>query len=126
MAAESLQYQCNPSASPRFSLKVHRENRKVPSLALKVNSQGARLRKSSSKPDDSSSVRERHIAAEGSSMASFAERLSRPPFNFGRPVIDETRLAVNYDFELDWGPDSVTEVRRAAQQLPICINRTIR
>ena len=91
----------------RFQLRVHRESRAIPMLALVVGKHGPKFRESSPTDDPKSS-----ISAGGAgmrldfarqTMAALASRLSNN--GAGRPVMDMTGLTGQYTFTLEWAQE---------------------
>jgi len=84
----------------RFKLKVHKETKLVPGYTLTVAKGGPKL-----KPTAGAAARPAilpgGIRADNISVATLAALLRRP---LGRPVVDETGLAGNYDITLDYAP----------------------
>jgi len=106
----------------RFSLKTHRESRKVRSYALlvaksaKANDKSrslaalgmtSHLRPAAAGDDGAFIFGEGRVTARAISMPSLADRLSGPVFKLERPVVDMTGINGAYDFTLEWAPDGV-------------------
>jgi bla regulator protein BlaR1 len=103
----------------RLNLTLHRETKDLPIYELVIATDGPKLQKA--KPGDTYSNglkgpggepgigvllitgREGPIKGQGVSITSLVNLLS---FRLGRTVIDETGLLGNYDFTLQWAPDS--------------------
>lgn len=110
----------------RFSLKYHHETRELPVYALVVAKGGPKMTKGEpedepgSKPADSAADRPEnrpkehhkvmttpgHIEADSVPMYILADQLTRLNA-LGRPVIDKTGLAGNYNFSLRWTADNL-------------------
>lgn len=89
----------------RFRLKIHREDRQTTLYSLVVAKSGPRLKPSDTpNPSMGNSLQDGKMVlkADGLSMGSLARFLSRQA---GRPVVDKTGLAGNYDVKLEWSPD---------------------
>jgi len=89
----------------RFQLQLHRDTRTLPIYSLAIAKSGVK-----SSPLSATQSRNRGINAgpgtmlgEAATMPQLAYKLSRL---LGRPVIDNTALEGNYDFKLEWTPDS--------------------
>ena len=87
----------------RFNLAIHRETREISGYALLAGKNGTKLRPAAS-PRPFANFRALPTHAEGTcvSMPDLADRLSRPPFQLERPVIDYTGVTGRYDLTLDW------------------------
>jgi uncharacterized protein (TIGR03435 family) len=90
----------------RFHLRLHRADKEMRVYLLTVDRTGAKL-KAVQERGENFTWRAGHIAVQSESMAGFADRLSRPMFGLGAPVIDSTGLAGVFDFALDWIPENV-------------------
>ena len=75
----------------RFQLRLHRENKEVRVYLLAVARTGAKL-KAVPGPEDSFTFRPGHISVKAQSMDELANKLSRPIFGLGAPVINSTGL----------------------------------
>jgi uncharacterized protein (TIGR03435 family) len=73
---------------------------------LTVARTGPKL-KAVSGPEDSFTFGPGHISVKAQSMDELADKLSRPMFGLGAPVINSTKLPGVYNFTLDWTPDKV-------------------
>ncbi len=89
----------------RFQLRIHRENRDLRVYLLTTARTGPKL-KAVPVRDGGFTFGPGHISARATSMAEFADKLSRPYFGLGAPVINSTGLDGVYDFTLDWTPDN--------------------
>jgi len=89
----------------RFQLKTHRQSKKLPAYALVVDKSGSKLKPHASDAAGSPINRSApgSIAFENVPIAGLARMLSG---NLGRPVLDRTRLAGNFDFQLEWMPEN--------------------
>jgi uncharacterized protein (TIGR03435 family) len=89
----------------RFQLRLHREKKELRVYALTVARTGAKL-KAVAVRDGSFSFGPGHISGTAQSMAELADKLSRPFFGLGAPVMDSTGLTGVFDFTLEWAPDN--------------------
>jgi uncharacterized protein (TIGR03435 family) len=97
----------------RFDLKFHRETKQLPAYALKVASGGPKLKTSTASADSFPqgpppllfvvALPTIHLPARYATMAELTSVFQRTVLD--RPVIDETRLAGRYDFDLEFTPD---------------------
>jgi uncharacterized protein (TIGR03435 family) len=90
----------------RFQLRLHPEKKELRVYALTAARTGAKL-KAVPVHDGSFTFGPGHLAGKGLSMAEFADKLSRPFFGLGAPVMDSTGLAGVFDFTLEWAPDNI-------------------
>ena len=96
----------------RFQLKVHREMRDLPGLALMVGKSGPKLKAAAPEPGDGhggaavgmSATPEgvERMDVKGGSMTTLVNTLTAL---FGQPVVDRTGLAERYDFVLEYSRD---------------------
>jgi uncharacterized protein (TIGR03435 family) len=91
----------------RFQLRLHRENKNLRVYLLTVARNGAKL-KAVPGPEDSFTFGPGHISVKAESMDELANKLSRPIFGLGTPVMNSTGLAGLFDFTLDWASDNVS------------------
>ena len=92
----------------RFHLKIHYEQRDLPSYALVVGKSGSKLKQSAADDKPSSFVKSSgagtlHMEVVGRGLEVLARQLS---ITAGRPVSDRTGLTGNYTFQLDWLPEN--------------------
>jgi uncharacterized protein (TIGR03435 family) len=99
----------------RVKLTFHREPREMPIYALTVAKTGSKLQASTAPPEDQPNVTSTvypaasggidHVLmpAHNATMAQFASVLQRAILD--RPVVDQTGLTGQYDFNLEWAPD---------------------
>ena len=87
----------------RFHLKVRREMRKTTVYALVPGKSGAKLTPASAARGGPGIVNPGRIAAIASSLAAFADLLSKAS---SRPVMDATDIAGSYDFDLRFAPET--------------------
>ncbi|HYI98050.1 MAG TPA: M56 and DUF3738 domain-containing protein [Bryobacteraceae bacterium] len=89
----------------RFQLTIHRETREIPIYALILAKNGSKIQPSKEQqgPRHGMQLRRGQMNAEGASLQMFANALSNI---IGRPVIDRTGLTGNFDFKLEWTPES--------------------
>lgn len=93
----------------RFALKLHRETKEFPVLALSVGKSGPKLKEAGDEPLNLSTSRGR-VQAVKVPMWMFATALGH---YLGSPVIDDTGLKGAYDFTMAWTPGE-TEPAAAA------------
>jgi|SRR5579863_2033945 len=84
----------------RFQLKFHREAKDLPVYKLVVAKGGPKIRQGTDTPRVQ--LRRNQIDAKAQPLASLVGILTQ---RLGRPVLDETGLKGNYDFNLQWAPD---------------------
>jgi len=89
----------------RFRLACHNEVRTHKGYALVVAKGGAKLRPDSTGAQHSFIFRDRIDAAD-ISLETFAALLSRP---MGAPVVDETGIPGQFDFNLNYDPNDTTD-----------------
>ncbi len=87
----------------RFKLKVHRELRDAPVYAMVLAKNGPKLTKSSA-ADSFYSVGGHEMKFQKETMESLAKQLSSSA-RLGRPVLDKTALAGEWDFTLNFMPN---------------------
>lgn len=102
--AEKLRAMMQSMLVDRFKLKFHEDSKESPAYALVVGKNGPKLKKSESGPEARSMMRMGHgqLNASRTTMENFAGQLAN---QVGRPVVDKTGLAGEYDIELEWTPD---------------------
>ena len=93
----------------RFGLAVHRETRELQEYMLVADRKGVKLRADGPLPDGAAARTGMEsdcgfMRATRATMANMVFTLSR---RLRRPVLDRTRLAGTYTFELDWSSDVV-------------------
>lgn len=89
----------------RFKLSFHRDTKELPVYALVVGRTGPKLRASASDGGTPRmNIGRGQVEALKWTMAKFAADLAR---QLGRPIIDRTGLAGDYDFKLQWTPDEM-------------------
>jgi uncharacterized protein (TIGR03435 family) len=89
----------------RCGLKVHREQRELSVYVLVPAKSGPKLKESPPEARDAlrmSGNQTLRITTTKGSMKRLADQLS---VKLDRPVVDETGLAGNYDYTLEWKPD---------------------
>jgi uncharacterized protein (TIGR03435 family) len=88
----------------RFQFKAHRETRELPMYSLVVAKNGIKTGslRAMSNPRKGINARPGAMVGEAAPMAILASRLSS---QLGRPVVNNTGLKENYDFDLQWVPD---------------------
>ena len=83
----------------RFGLKAHWDRKDMPTYALVVNKNGARLQETAAGSKSSRVSLPGKFTAQGLSMTALATWLTN---NSDRPVIDQTGLTGAYDVVLSW------------------------
>jgi uncharacterized protein (TIGR03435 family) len=83
----------------RFKLQVHREKREIPAYVLSVGKNGPKLAEPTQKEGRIGMGGPGKIMAANATMAGLAAILS---MRLDRQVVDETGLAGNYSFTLQW------------------------
>jgi uncharacterized protein (TIGR03435 family) len=103
----------------RFQLKFHRETKELPIYALTVDKGGARLKEHPFQNAGEPWIEERaekflhmNLSARSVTMKYFAFRLSQ---SLDRPVVDQTGLSGDYDFELSYTRDLPPGIPENAQ-----------
>jgi uncharacterized protein (TIGR03435 family) len=87
----------------RFDLKVHRESREQPVLALKIGKGGPKLQPSASGNGPEVRGGRGRLVMKNVTMEMFAAQLAGRVL--GRPVIDQTGIKGEFDIQLEWTPD---------------------
>jgi uncharacterized protein (TIGR03435 family) len=90
----------------RFQLRLHRERRDLRVYSLTIARTGTKL-KAVPVGEGSFTFGPGRISGKAQSMTELADKLSRPYFGLGAPVMDSTGLDGAFDFTLDWTPDNV-------------------
>jgi uncharacterized protein (TIGR03435 family) len=86
----------------RFQLTIHRETKEMPVYALVVGKNGPKLHEAEGTGPQMSMGRGQ-LTAKKVSMELFAKQLGN---QLGRSVVDNTSLNGDFDFKLEWTPDS--------------------
>src|SRR5690242_18755755 len=89
----------------RFTLGLHRASRTFSADALVGGKDGATLHASAVSERNYKFRAQSGPASGVLSMPMFADRLSRPPFELDRPVVDFTGLTGMFDLTMDWKPE---------------------
>jgi len=100
----------------RFQLRSHSEERELPVYELSVDTKGSKLRRiaeGETTPDIR--VAPGSIQFTKATAATFASQLS---YAVGRPVIDKTGLAGEFEFNLKWTPEIGEDGGPTNQGLP--------
>lgn len=103
---DKLWLSLQPLLAERFQLRFHRQTKQLPVYVLLIGKSGARLK--SHTGDAQPAMRTRagsgkaKIEATRTTMQGFADSLTG---FVDRPVIDNTQLKGEYDFQLDWAQD---------------------
>jgi uncharacterized protein (TIGR03435 family) len=82
----------------RFKLSVHREMKDAPGYALVVAKDGSKLQPTTGNPSRPA-ILPGGLRADNISLQTLAGMLARPT---GRPVVDKTGIAGNFDITLDY------------------------
>ena len=94
----------------RFQFRYHRESRETAEYALEVAKGGVKLKPaaSDSKPSMSTNSRPGGVTLKATkiSIRDFAASLARQT---GRPVVDQTGLPGEFDFDMTWSSDQAVD-----------------
>lgn len=100
----------------RFKLKAHIETKQAPVYELVVAKGGPKLKDAATDPNTRMGKDGKPLGflrflkdtsvAQAYSMSALAGFLSQPLAGVGRPVLDKTGLTGNYNFTLNWSPQS--------------------
>ena len=94
----------------RFQLQYHREMREATKFALEAAKGGARLKPAAGSGEPSMSTNSRSgtvtLHATKIAMKDFAAILAR---QMGRPVVDQTGMAGEFDIDLKWSADQAAD-----------------
>ena len=93
----------------RFHLKAHRETRDMQALVLLQGPKGAKLTPATRGGGAVSNPAMGRVAAINCPMDRFAELLAKAA---GAPVVDQTGIAGNFDFDLRFRPELATDDER--------------
>jgi|SRR5271157_3587671 len=101
----------------RFGMRLHRETKELPVLALVIGRNGPKLKPTNSDEEQTRSMKglqggRGELTGLGANMGSLANRLSA---TMGRVVVDRTGLTGTYDFHLRWTPDDAQPMQAADQ-----------
>jgi len=99
-AQERMRARLQPLLAERFQLASHRETKEQPVYALVVGKGGSKLRVT--KGGRRIGMTRGKITSEGEPLPFLAQLLSNL---LGRPVLDQTGLKGDFDFELNWTPE---------------------
>jgi uncharacterized protein (TIGR03435 family) len=100
VSGDQLMLMLQALLADRFRLKLHREQRELPSYALVVDKSGAKLKTSAEgEPSQPVQLNPLRLAGKGVSMAKLATALSNA---MGQTVVDQTGLSGDYDFSVEW------------------------
>ena len=92
----------------RFGLKYHTEQRELPVYAITVARDGPKMQKSAGDPNGIPSETDNGNGVEAGMQATnmnVGELALMLKFFMDRPIVDQTRLAGRYDFQLKWTTD---------------------
>lgn len=87
----------------RFNLTLHHESKEMPVLALTVAKGGARLHPSEATGGPEIRGGRGRLVARNVTMGMLATQLAGRVL--GRPVLDRTQIAGEFDVDLEWTPD---------------------
>jgi uncharacterized protein (TIGR03435 family) len=87
----------------RFQLQLRRESRDLPEYILAVGKNGAKMKPSQAASAAGINAACGQMTGTNTTMANLAYKLSR---TLDRPVVDQTNLSGNYNFVLNWTPDT--------------------
>jgi uncharacterized protein (TIGR03435 family) len=90
----------------RFQLKVRKDSKELPEYTLSVGKSGPKMTAGTNHPASSVSGINAacgQMTGTNTTMKNLAYKLSRI---LDRPVLDQTKLDGNYDFTLNWTPDT--------------------
>lgn len=91
----------------RFQLKFHKETKELPVYALVAGKGPHKMKASEAAPAGAGPrgmfrIGRGQANLQGATMAALAQTLSQ---QLGRPVLDKTGIAGNFDIELNWTPE---------------------
>jgi len=92
----------------RFGLKVHRETKELAVYAITVAKGGEKMARSVGDPNGNADERDNQnggLVTMRMTNALMSELALQLGFYLDRPVVDQTRLAGRYDFQLKWTDD---------------------
>lgn len=87
----------------RFQLKVRRETKELPVYVLVLAKNGHKLTENKSSVGGSMRINNGTLTAQRMPLQALCHALAS---QLGRPVINQTGLDGNFDFKIDWSPDS--------------------
>jgi uncharacterized protein (TIGR03435 family) len=100
----------------RFRLRSHAESRKMPVYELAVDRKGLKLQRvKAGETKPIVRVAAGSIQLTKATSATFASQLS---YALGQPVIDKTGLSGEFDFALEWSPETGEEGGPTTAGLP--------
>lgn len=114
----------------RFALKIHHENKELPTYALVVLKSGLRIKTADPNNTYEDGLKSRggvvrgpgsvdtsntQLTAQAAPMSSLGSFLAQ---KLHRPVDDKTGLTANYDFTLKWSPDEIAQNSQDANTPP--------
>ena len=107
---EQVRLRLQSLLADRFQLRLRTESKETAIFRLVVGKNGPKLQSSAKASTSAGEQKLRfgngHLIARGVSMPSLAHFLSEG--QVGRPVVDDTNLDGEFDFELQWAPDQNT------------------
>lgn len=103
-SAKPIRLMVQSLLAERFKLAVHTESRVMPVYSLTVAKSGPKLKENLAGPGpELRGTAAGHVAGERLTIPLLARFLS---LMLGRIVLDQTELTGNYDFTLEWRPES--------------------
>ncbi len=101
----NVRFEVQALLKDRFELQLHRETRTAPIYSLAIAKGGIKSSglSATQSPQRGITAGQGTMLGEAASMAQLAYKLSRL---LQRPVVNNTRLEGNYDFKLEWTPDT--------------------
>lgn len=105
LSYEQLQAPLRQLLVQRFQLAFHRESKEVSGYAMVVGKNGSRLEKGKDGPATGYILPD-GLRGSAMSMRSLAAMLA---ISVGRPVVDRTGIAGNYDVDLKFAPNGATD-----------------
>lgn len=107
VSSKELEIMVQSLLKDRFKVTFHREQKELSVYALTAGPNGPKLAKSAADPADPARLAFAgfgKLPARNATMAEFAHVLQLIVLD--RPVVDQTRLAGKFDFDLNWTPDA--------------------
>jgi uncharacterized protein (TIGR03435 family) len=106
----------------RLRLKVHREQRELAAYVLTVAPDGPKIKRSADDSQEGTSMRvgggHNLLLGSKTEMATLAENLQS---QLDRPVVDETGLQGQWDFELKWAPEDASLSGEGGDEPPLLV-----
>jgi bla regulator protein blaR1 len=99
-AQERMRARLQPLLAERFQLAIHHETKEQTVYALVIAKSGPKLKESKGE-GRRIGINQANLTALGAPLPILAQLLSQ---RLGRPVLDQTGLKGEYDFEMSWTP----------------------